>query len=69
MCFLCSLNWQHSFCKNARPNPYIKTLFTDHTCPNPNGGAAANAGALANWMPDAPAVVTPASMFTPQNQG
>ncbi|VVB15226.1 unnamed protein product [Arabis nemorensis] len=64
-----SLNWQHSFCNNPRPNPHIKTLFTDHTCPNPNGGAvAANAGALANWMADAPAVVIPASMFLPQNQ-
>ncbi|VVB15228.1 unnamed protein product [Arabis nemorensis] len=47
-----SLNWQHSFCKNPRPNTHIKTLFTDHTCPNPNGGAAANAGALDNWMAD-----------------
>nr|CAD1833272.1 unnamed protein product [Ananas comosus var. bracteatus] len=27
-----SLNWQHQLCKNQRPNPDIKTLFTDHTC-------------------------------------
>ncbi|KAL0331020.1 UNVERIFIED_CONTAM: protein TPR3 [Sesamum angustifolium] len=27
-----SLNWQHQLCKNPRPNPDIKTLFTDHTC-------------------------------------
>ncbi|KDP21790.1 hypothetical protein JCGZ_00577 [Jatropha curcas] len=27
-----SLNWQHQLCKNPRPNPDIKTLFTDHAC-------------------------------------
>ncbi|GFZ16618.1 transducin family protein [Actinidia rufa] len=27
-----SLNWQHQLCKHPRPNPEIKTLFTDHTC-------------------------------------
>ncbi|XP_050232016.1 protein TOPLESS-RELATED PROTEIN 2-like [Mercurialis annua] len=27
-----SLNWQHQLCKNPRPNPDIKTLFTDHSC-------------------------------------
>ncbi|KAI4301739.1 hypothetical protein L6164_034986 [Bauhinia variegata] len=32
-----SLNWQHQLCKNPRPNPDIKTLFTDHTCTPPNG--------------------------------
>ncbi|OAY76227.1 Topless-related protein 2 [Ananas comosus] len=32
-----SLNWQHQLCKNQRPNPDIKTLFTDHTCSPPNG--------------------------------
>lgn len=32
-----SLNWQHQLCKNPRPNPDIKTLFTDHTCNPPNG--------------------------------
>ncbi|KAK4491367.1 hypothetical protein RD792_002106 [Penstemon davidsonii] len=35
-----SLNWQHQLCKNPRPNPDIKTLFTDHTC-NPSNGAVA----------------------------
>lgn len=31
------MNWQHQLCKNPRPNPDIKTLFTDHTCNPPNG--------------------------------
>ncbi|KAJ4722098.1 Topless-related protein [Melia azedarach] len=35
-----SLNWQHQLCKNPRPNPDIKTLFTDHTCSPPNGARA-----------------------------
>ncbi|CAI9764787.1 unnamed protein product [Fraxinus pennsylvanica] len=35
-----SLNWQHQLCKNPRPNPDIKTLFTDHTCNPPNGSLA-----------------------------
>ncbi|GAB4855618.1 Topless- protein 3 [Ancistrocladus abbreviatus] len=35
-----SLNWQHQLCKNPRPNPDIKTLFTDHTCTPPNGALA-----------------------------
>ncbi|KAJ8772012.1 hypothetical protein K2173_027189 [Erythroxylum novogranatense] len=35
-----SLNWQHQLCKNPRPNPDIKTLFTDHTCATPNGPLA-----------------------------
>ncbi|XP_009616373.1 topless-related protein 3-like isoform X2 [Nicotiana tomentosiformis] len=35
-----SLNWQHQLCKNPRPNPDIKTLFTDHTCTPPNGAVA-----------------------------
>ncbi|XP_010278758.1 PREDICTED: protein TPR2-like isoform X2 [Nelumbo nucifera] len=35
-----SLNWQHQLCKNPRPNPDIKTLFTDHTCAHNNGGRA-----------------------------
>ncbi|KAL3515994.1 hypothetical protein ACH5RR_022896 [Cinchona calisaya] len=37
-----SLNWQHQLCKNPRPNPDIKTLFTDHSC-NPSNGALAPA--------------------------
>ncbi|VVB00946.1 unnamed protein product [Arabis nemorensis] len=36
-----SLNWQHQLCKNPRPNPDIKTLFTDHTCSTQNGARAA----------------------------
>ncbi|KAK9735493.1 hypothetical protein RND81_04G209000 [Saponaria officinalis] len=35
-----SLNWQHQLCKNPRPNPDIKTLFTDHSCTLPNGAVA-----------------------------
>ncbi|KAL7166686.1 hypothetical protein ACSBR2_037367 [Camellia fascicularis] len=35
-----SLNWQHQLCKNPRPNPDIKTLFTDHTCASSNGARA-----------------------------
>ncbi|CAN4076348.1 unnamed protein product [Withania somnifera] len=31
------LNWQHQLCKNPRPNPDIKTLFSDHTCASSNG--------------------------------
>ncbi|XP_042420802.1 protein TOPLESS-RELATED PROTEIN 2-like isoform X1 [Zingiber officinale] len=34
-----SLNWQHQLCKNPRPNPDIKTLFTDHSCSIPANGA------------------------------
>ncbi|KAL0927511.1 hypothetical protein M5K25_001686 [Dendrobium thyrsiflorum] len=32
-----SLNWQHQLCKNPRPNPDIKTLFTDHSCAPASG--------------------------------
>ncbi|KAK4748798.1 hypothetical protein SAY87_015384 [Trapa incisa] len=42
-----SLNWQHQLCKNPRPNPDIKTLFTDHTCTPPNGPLAPTAINLA----------------------
>uniref|UniRef100_A0A1J3IS18 Topless-related protein 3 n=2 Tax=Noccaea caerulescens TaxID=107243 RepID=A0A1J3IS18_NOCCA len=38
-----SLNWQHQLCKNPRPNPDIKTLFTDHTCTLQNGPLAPSA--------------------------
>lgn len=37
---MCSLNWQHQLCKNPRPNPDIKTLFTDHSCSSSNGTRA-----------------------------
>ena len=53
----CSLNWQHQLCKNPRPNPDIKTLFTDHTCGTSNGGRAAPpannplVGAIGNTKP------------------
>ncbi|XP_066321646.1 protein TOPLESS-RELATED PROTEIN 2-like, partial [Miscanthus floridulus] len=36
-----SLNWQHQLCKNPRPNPDIKTLFTDHSCAAPTNEARA----------------------------
>lgn len=36
-----SLNWQHQLCKNPRPNPDIKTLFTDHSCAPTNGSRPA----------------------------
>ncbi|KAG1361982.1 Protein TPR2 [Cocos nucifera] len=35
-----SLNWQHQLCKNPRPNPDIKTLFTDHLCTTTSGARA-----------------------------
>ncbi|XAR57038.1 hypothetical protein NMG60_11025039 [Bertholletia excelsa] len=41
-----SLNWQHQLCKNPKPNPDIKTLFTDHTCSPPNGSRAPTPVAL-----------------------
>ncbi|PIA44283.1 hypothetical protein AQUCO_01700115v1 [Aquilegia coerulea] len=41
-----SLNWQHQLCKNPRPNPDIKTLFTDHSCAPTNGTRAATPVAL-----------------------
>nr|GME14882.1 protein TPR3-like [Ipomoea batatas] len=31
-----SLNWQHIHCANPQPEPQIKTLFTDHKCPEPD---------------------------------
>ncbi|XP_048611827.1 topless-related protein 4 [Brassica napus] len=34
------VNWQHQLCKTPRPDPDIKTLFTDHTCAVPNGPLA-----------------------------
>ncbi|CAL5198924.1 unnamed protein product [Lathyrus oleraceus] len=35
-----SLNWQHQTCKNPKPNPEVKTLFTDHSCSASNGARA-----------------------------
>ncbi|THG22276.1 hypothetical protein TEA_017588 [Camellia sinensis var. sinensis] len=40
VCMTSCLNWQHQLCKNPRPNPDIKTLFTDHTCASSNGARA-----------------------------
>ncbi|XP_020598905.1 protein TPR2-like isoform X2 [Phalaenopsis equestris] len=31
-----SLNWQHQHCKNPHPNPDIKTILADHSCPPTN---------------------------------
>ncbi|KAJ0978459.1 hypothetical protein J5N97_013933 [Dioscorea zingiberensis] len=53
-----SLNWQHQLCKNPRPNPDIKTLFTDHTCAPPNGARAPSVSAPLAVVPK-PATYTP----------
>ncbi|XP_052175670.1 topless-related protein 4-like isoform X2 [Diospyros lotus] len=41
-----SLNWQHELCKHPKPNPDIKTLFMDHSCPEPT------VSPLMNSMPE-----------------
>ena len=41
---LYSLNWQHQLCKNPKPSPDIKTLFTDHSCAPANGARAPPSG-------------------------
>ncbi|KAG2581778.1 hypothetical protein PVAP13_6KG064200 [Panicum virgatum] len=54
-----SLNWQHQLCKNPRPNPDIKTLFTDHSCAAPTNGARAPPpanGPLVGSIPNAPGI-------------
>jgi hypothetical protein len=48
-----SLNWQHQLCKNPRPNPDIKTLFTDHTCSLPNGTHASPVSVPLSAVPKA----------------
>ncbi|KAH7676571.1 YVTN repeat-like/Quinoprotein amine dehydrogenase protein [Dioscorea alata] len=53
-----SLNWQHQLCKNPRPNPDIKTLFTDHTCAPPNGARAPSVSVPLAAVPK-PATFTP----------
>ena len=53
-----SLNWQHQLCKNPRPNPDIKTLFTDHTCAPPNGARAPSVSVPLAAVPK-PATYTP----------
>ncbi|GMY29240.1 protein TOPLESS-like [Fagus crenata] len=36
-----SLNWQHIYCEDPRPNPDIKTLFVNHVCqPQDNSSVA-----------------------------
>uniref|UniRef100_A0A804QJA5 CTLH domain-containing protein n=1 Tax=Zea mays TaxID=4577 RepID=A0A804QJA5_MAIZE len=77
-----SLNWQHQHCKNPRPNPDIKTLFTDHTCTLPNGAPASRplqlpppSPSLARWLTNTAvpssvqsAVVAASSIPVPPNQ-
>ncbi|KAL5568176.1 hypothetical protein UlMin_024751 [Ulmus minor] len=49
-----SLNWQHQLCKNPRPNPDIKTLFTDHSCnPTANGSRPPTNSPLVGPIPKA----------------
>ncbi|XP_062119809.1 protein TOPLESS-RELATED PROTEIN 2-like [Humulus lupulus] len=49
-----SLNWQHQLCKNPRPNPDIKTLFTDHSCnPTTNGSRPPPTNNLVGPIPKA----------------
>lgn len=55
---LSSLNWQHQLCKNPRPNPDIKTLFTDHSCTPPNGALAPTPVNLPSAAVAKPAVYT-----------
>ncbi|KAL3728392.1 hypothetical protein ACJRO7_033043 [Eucalyptus globulus] len=63
-----SLNWQHQLCKNPRPNPDIKTLFTDHSCSPPNGPlapAAVNLPVPAVGKPAAYPALGPHGPFPP----
>ncbi|WOL16003.1 protein TPR1-like isoform X1 [Canna indica] len=61
-----SLNWQHQLCKNPRPNPDIKTLFTDHTCASPNGARASPVSVpLAAAPKAAPSTYTPLGAHGP----
>ncbi|KAM0909131.1 hypothetical protein ACQ4PT_015010 [Festuca glaucescens] len=54
-----SLNWQHQLCKNPRPNPDIKTLFTDHTCSPPNGARTSPVSVPLAAVPKAGAAYPP----------
>jgi hypothetical protein len=56
---ICSLNWQHQLCKNPRPNPDIKTLFTDHTCSPPNGARTSPVSVPLAAVPKAGAAYPP----------
>ncbi|PWZ32075.1 Protein TPR1 [Zea mays] len=60
-----SLNWQHQLCKNPRPNPDIKTLFTDHTCSPPNGARASPVSVPLAAVPKAGAAYPPLTAHTP----
>ncbi|KAE8010286.1 hypothetical protein FH972_006670 [Carpinus fangiana] len=60
-----SLNWQHQLCKNPRPNPDIKTLFTDHTCTPPNGPLAPTPVNLPVAAVAKPAAYTPLGAHGP----
>ncbi|GMY21830.1 topless-related protein 3-like isoform X2 [Fagus crenata] len=60
-----SLNWQHQLCKNPRPNPDIKTLFTDHTCSPPNGPLAPTPVNLPVAAVAKPAAYTPLGAHGP----
>ncbi|KAK8671171.1 hypothetical protein V6N13_037776 [Hibiscus sabdariffa] len=54
-----SLNWQHMLCENPRPNPEIKSFFTDHSCSPPNEARAStscfpsNPTTSTGWMVNA----------------
>lgn len=61
---MCSLNWQHQLCKNPRPNPDIKTLFTDHTCTPPNGARASPVSVPLAAVPKAGAAYPPLTAHT-----
>jgi hypothetical protein len=61
---MCSLNWQHQHCKNPRPNPDIKTLFTDHTCTLPNGAPASRVSVPLAAVPKAGAAYPPLTAHT-----
>ncbi|XP_073012223.1 protein TPR1-like isoform X1 [Typha latifolia] len=60
-----SLNWQHQLCKNPRPNPDIKTLFTDHTCAPPSGARASQVSVPLAAVPKAAVTYTPLGPHAP----
>uniref|UniRef100_M8BK13 CTLH domain-containing protein n=1 Tax=Aegilops tauschii TaxID=37682 RepID=M8BK13_AEGTA len=60
-----SLNWQHQLCKNPRPNPDIKTLFTDHTCSPPNGARTSPVSVPLAAVPKAGAAYQPLTGHAP----
>ncbi|EPS69182.1 hypothetical protein M569_05580, partial [Genlisea aurea] len=60
-----SLNWQHQLCKNPRPNPDIKTLFTDHTCTPSNGALAPTSVNLPTAPVAKPSAYTPLGAHGP----